>query len=315
MKRYLYFLFLLLFFLPVLALGKIDINSAELSELDKIDGVGPVYAQRIIDNRPYSLLDDLLKVKGIGEKTLQKIKEQGLACVNCYNEDESEIIGEDEKNIIIKTKPELEIKQEKEVVYPINIFINEILPNPEGPDETNEWIELYNKNNFDVDLYGWKLKDIDGSITTFIIPENTKILTNNFLVFKRPQTKISLNNSQDGVILLNPKNEIIDNVSFEKSPLNQSYNRIDNNWSWSQELTPLSKNIITQSLSKNNLSKTENSDKNIIEQNNLLSSIYNSQNTIQSENIKNNPWFLFIIVLIVAVFLALLILVLKLKYL
>lgn len=59
----------------------IDINTAPASELEKLVGVGPTIAQRIIEARPFSSVDDLIRVKGIGEKTLQKIKEQGLACV------------------------------------------------------------------------------------------------------------------------------------------------------------------------------------------------------------------------------------------
>ena len=59
----------------------IDINSAPKEELVKISGVGETIAQRIIEARPFSSLDDLLRVKGIGEKRLVKIKEQGLACV------------------------------------------------------------------------------------------------------------------------------------------------------------------------------------------------------------------------------------------
>jgi competence ComEA-like helix-hairpin-helix protein len=59
----------------------VDINHASVEELEKITGVGPTIAQRIVENRPYSSLDDLIKVKGIGEVTLQKIKDQGLACV------------------------------------------------------------------------------------------------------------------------------------------------------------------------------------------------------------------------------------------
>ncbi|MBC2293023.1 hypothetical protein HCC36_07230 [Listeria booriae] len=60
---------------------KIELNTATKEQLETITGIGDVLSQRIIDNRPYKTLDDLLKVKGIGEKTLQKIKEQNIAFV------------------------------------------------------------------------------------------------------------------------------------------------------------------------------------------------------------------------------------------
>lgn len=59
----------------------ININKAPAEDLEKLTGIGKIIAQEIINNRPYSSLDDLLRVKGIGETKLQKIKEQGLACV------------------------------------------------------------------------------------------------------------------------------------------------------------------------------------------------------------------------------------------
>ncbi len=51
----------------------IDVNTAEQSELEKIPGIGPVTAGRIIDGRPYASIDDLKKVPGIGAKTLERI--------------------------------------------------------------------------------------------------------------------------------------------------------------------------------------------------------------------------------------------------
>jgi len=58
---------------------RIDINSASTKDLQKITGVGPVLAQRIIDTKPFYSLDELTKVSGIGPKTLEDIKKQGLA--------------------------------------------------------------------------------------------------------------------------------------------------------------------------------------------------------------------------------------------
>jgi competence protein ComEA len=55
--------------------GKIDLNTASQSELEILPGVGPATAQKIIDSRPYSNISDLLKVKGIGDATYDKLKD------------------------------------------------------------------------------------------------------------------------------------------------------------------------------------------------------------------------------------------------
>ena len=58
----------------------ININTAEKQNLVKLPKIGNVTAERIIrfrdDYGPFKSLDDLLKVKGIGPKTLEKLKPQ-----------------------------------------------------------------------------------------------------------------------------------------------------------------------------------------------------------------------------------------------
>ena len=56
--------------------GKININAASVSQLGSLPGIGPSYAQRIIDSRPFSKIEDIMNVPGIGEKTFEKIKDQ-----------------------------------------------------------------------------------------------------------------------------------------------------------------------------------------------------------------------------------------------
>jgi len=58
----------------------ININTAEKQNLVKLPKIGTVTAERIIrfrdDYGPFKSIDDLLKVKGIGPKTLEKLKPQ-----------------------------------------------------------------------------------------------------------------------------------------------------------------------------------------------------------------------------------------------
>lgn len=55
--------------------AKIDINTADISTIMQLPGIGAGLAKAIIDNRPYSTIDDLLKVPSIGEKRFSRIKE------------------------------------------------------------------------------------------------------------------------------------------------------------------------------------------------------------------------------------------------
>lgn len=58
--------------------GLININSAGAAELDQLPGIGPSYAERIIEYREkngyFSSVEELDKVKGIGPKTIEELK-------------------------------------------------------------------------------------------------------------------------------------------------------------------------------------------------------------------------------------------------
>ncbi|MGA8944291.1 MAG: helix-hairpin-helix domain-containing protein [Thermoactinomyces sp.] len=60
--------------------GKINVNTATAEELEQLDGIGPKKAQAIVryreENGPFSTVDEIAKVPGIGEKTLDQFREQ-----------------------------------------------------------------------------------------------------------------------------------------------------------------------------------------------------------------------------------------------
>jgi comEA protein len=77
-------LFSIVFALQVQAIAnespkKVNINTASLDELQKLPRIGPQIAQRIVDfrekNGKFKKIEEIMKVKGIGESLFDKIKD------------------------------------------------------------------------------------------------------------------------------------------------------------------------------------------------------------------------------------------------
>ncbi len=59
--------------------GKVNINTADQAQLDTLPGIGPAYAQRIIQyreiNGPFKAIEDIKRVSGIGDKRFEQLKD------------------------------------------------------------------------------------------------------------------------------------------------------------------------------------------------------------------------------------------------
>jgi competence protein ComEA len=56
--------------------SQVNINSASQTTLETLKGVGPVTAQKIIDNRPYGSIEELLDKKIVGSKVFENIRDE-----------------------------------------------------------------------------------------------------------------------------------------------------------------------------------------------------------------------------------------------
>ncbi|MDR3582102.1 MAG: lamin tail domain-containing protein [Candidatus Pacebacteria bacterium] len=117
------------------------------------------------------------------------------------------------------------------------VSINEWFPDPVGTDAAGEFVELYNSGNDAVNLTGWKLGTGTAS-TTSIIPAKTKpfslakfsVPARGYLVLARSKTKLSLKNTDGGLLLYGPDGTIVDRASFAgTAPEGKSFSRVSQN--------------------------------------------------------------------------------------
>jgi len=126
-----------------------------------------------------------------------------------------------------------------------DIRINEALPNPNGTDSGNEFIELYNYSDDDILLEDWQLYDktgIDKSSKRYIF-DNVKIKSGDYLVlYNKKDFKFALNNTNEELYLATPDNIIIFQHTYQTSTSGLSWNYDKNTW-YTENPTPKSKNM------------------------------------------------------------------------
>lgn len=124
----------------------------------------------------------------------------------------------------------------------LTIKINELLPNVIGSDIGNEFIEIYNSNNVDIDLSNYLL-NIGGINYGFL--NDSVIKTNDYFIVTNKDIKYSLNNTKGAVRIMSIDDRIIDEVMYENTVIGNSWSLIDNLWQYTNQLTPGSFNKVS----------------------------------------------------------------------
>ncbi|MFA6272077.1 MAG: lamin tail domain-containing protein [Patescibacteria group bacterium] len=121
--------------------------------------------------------------------------------------------------------------------YSENLLINEVMANVAGSDSEGEWIELVNTGDKDVDLSGWQVTDTK---TSYNFADSTLLGAEEYLVITRPESKITLNNSAESILLIDPAGKVVNGVEYTKAPEDISFARKDfsDQWSWTEKPTP-----------------------------------------------------------------------------
>ena len=121
------------------------------------------------------------------------------------------------------------------------LVINEIMAGnvsavPDQNGEYDDWVELYNGNNFSLNLNGYHLSDNENELTKWTFP-NVTIPANGYLIVwcdtagnsqTGLHTSYRLSADQEEVYLTDPTNTVIDAVHYVNMPSDKGFARVPN---------------------------------------------------------------------------------------
>jgi len=151
-------------------------------------------------------------------------------------------------------------------------IINEIMPDPNQGDS---WLELYNQQDYAVDLSGWILTSNDKN---FVLPNFVIMAKNSFLILPKSLTGLDFSQSKT-ITLKYPNGSIVDQVNFDEIIKGVAAARNDSGFFWTGEPTPGSNNVVVlkdrKINSQVNAAVLSVADKSENKLNNLIASSYN----------------------------------------
>lgn len=122
------------------------------------------------------------------------------------------------------------------------IKITELLPNVTSTDTGNEFIELYNPNDHQVDLSGYKL-DLNSASPKSYTFSSQIINPFSFVSFNDTFTKLTLPNTSASLSLTAPAGNVVDTTDIYANPGDdESWAYINNQWQYTNQPTPGAEN-------------------------------------------------------------------------
>ena len=122
-----------------------------------------------------------------------------------------------------------------------SIVINELMPKnssfgSDQDDEFDDWIELFNLSNEDIDISGFYLTDSKNDLTKWKFPDSTILGKNSYLIVwaDGDSTQVGLHTPYklsalgETVLLLTPKMDVIEEVKYPATSQQKSFARMPN---------------------------------------------------------------------------------------
>jgi len=155
----------------------------------------------------------------------------------------SEEITPNEQNPAREEVPEIEILDQ----YP-PLILSELLPNPEGDETKEEFIEIYNPTDSAVPLWGWMLAD-SGRGDGFVFEQDTIIAAKEYVTISRAVFDFALNNSgSETVTLTTPNGQVLDTVRFSGAQEGAVLAWTGARWRWTPYATPDAPNAFPEEI-------------------------------------------------------------------
>ena len=127
------------------------------------------------------------------------------------------------------------------------LIITELFVNPAAPlrDGSDEFVEIYNDGEMNVDLNGYVLRS-GSSLGNKAVLGHVIISPGAFLALTATVTHLPLANDGGRVALFDPQGVAVGSeISYTKAPLGQSFARFDDGWNWTLLPTPGAANLLS----------------------------------------------------------------------